>query len=322
MAAAGDDVTSFFKAFGDVFEPEEAIAPILTRSNRDAFENWVQEIFEEEALAEVGITARRKAMFTGQPGIGKTTLAHFLCARLGMYMLAIRPDMVLSRWVNASVENIGGLFKSVDDYNQDSGTETPIVIFMDEFDAIGNKRMDAETFAAQQQNQIVNTLLQRIEQHNGFVIAATNFRDKIDAAIWRRFQIHIDIDMPERPERELIIARYLHPFGLPADELTALAEATAIASPALIREFCEGIKRSIVLAPRLGWDEGKAATIDRVLAQHEPHFEKPRLWSNGSTDHAVNVMSWPLQRANKIKPKKRKKPASAGNVITLQTKKT
>ena len=99
------------------------------------------------------------------------------------------------------------------------------MLFIDEFDAIAIKRKDAEQAAGEEQNVWVNTLLQRIEQHKGFIIAATNHGSHIDPAIWRRFDIHITLELPGQFERERIIARYLAPLGMPKAELSALADA-------------------------------------------------------------------------------------------------
>jgi MoxR-like ATPase len=148
-------------------------------------------------------------------------------------------------------------------------------------------------------NSVVDVLLQRIEAHEGLIIAATNHAAELDSAIWRRFDIHIRIDPPGQRERELIIARYLQPFGIPPRALTALAFSCETASPALLRQFCEGLKRNLVLGARLGWDMGREATMKRILAAVAPHPDlgKPRLWALGAQDQAVAGLPWPLPSA-------------------------
>jgi SpoVK/Ycf46/Vps4 family AAA+-type ATPase len=282
--------------FGDVFDPEEAQEPILARGVRDALQEWLEEIWAEPSLAEVGITARKRAIFDGPPGVGKTTLAHHLSARLGLPMLAVRPERIISKYVGETGQNIGELFDLAAD------KDNPIVIFIDEFDALSRQRRRAEQASDDSRNEEVNTLLQRIEQHKGFIIAATNFGAHIDQAIWRRFDIHLTLALPGARERELICARYLEPFGLPADALSAFAESLESASPALIRKLCEGLKRQFVLGPRLGYDMTREATIARTLASIQPHPDlgKPRLWSKGEKDASVRLIPWPLPRANEV----------------------
>lgn len=117
--------------------------------------------------------------------------------------------------------------------------------------------------------------------------------------MWRRFDIQIELALPGPDERRRILARYLSPYGLPAPALIELAEAMSTASPSLMRQFCEALKRSLVLGDRLGWDMRRAETVDRIISGLQPHKDlcKPRLWAQGRADRAVGMMPWPLPLA-------------------------
>lgn len=299
--------------FGDVFLPSEAAEPILARPVRNALLEWLTEIWAEDELRAVGIGPRKRAIFDGAPGVGKTTLAHHLSARLGLPMLAVRPERVISKWVGETGQNLGALFDLAakgliegDGYDEEAGkpktTATPIVLFLDEFDALSRQRRKGEQASDDSRNEEVNTLLQRIEQHQGFLIAATNFGSHIDQAIWRRFDMHITLELPGQAERERILARYLDPYGLPLVALKLLGESFETGSPALMRAFCENLKRQIIIGPKLNSDMRKGSVIERIVTAVHPHPDlgKPRLWSLVGKDDAVRTMPWPLPKASEV----------------------
>lgn len=282
--------------FGEVFEPQEAAEPILARPVRNALLEWLTEVWAEEELKAVGIGPRRKAIFDGAPGVGKTTLAHHLAARLGLRMLAVRPERLISKYVGETGQRIGEMFDLAAD------KDDPVVLFLDEFDSYSRQRRRSEQASDDSRNEECNTLLQRLEQHAGFLIAATNFGAHVDQAIWRRFDIHITLDLPGQAEREKILARYLAPYGLPKRSLTELAISFETASPALIRHFCENLKRQLIIGPKLNLDMRREVLIGRLLATVKPHPDLglPRLWSAGENDHAVKLMPWPLKLASEV----------------------
>jgi hypothetical protein len=276
--------------FGTLHEPGEAQEPILARPVRDALLEWIIEIGAQKELQSVGIGPRRRALFDGAPGVGKTTLAHHLCARIGLRMLAIRPERIIDCWVGSSSRNLGALFDMARDEKE------PVVLFFVEIDALAAKRQQVQQASDQHRNEMVNTLLQRIDGHDGFIIAATNHGKGIDPAIWRRFDIQVELALPGQDEREHILARYLKPFILPAHALQLLAKSLETATPALMRQFCECIKRQLVIGPKVKWDMRKERVIDRLLASVQPHAEcgKPALWAHGSSDEAIRALPWPL----------------------------
>lgn len=315
--------------FGTLFLPREAMEPILATPVRNALLEWLTEIFAAEELEAIGIKPRRRGILDGPPGVGKTTLAHHLAARIGLPMVAIRPERIIDKWVGSTARNLGDLFDAAErGIALEAGAEpVPAMLFFDEFDALGHKRRaNTETGAEDERNAFVNTLLQRMEQYEGFVIAATNFGEHIDVALWRRFDMHITLALPGPFERERILALYLRPFGLPKRALKFLADGFDTASPALMRQFCEHLKRQLVIGPKLNHDMRAAAVFERLVTSVQPHPDlgKPPMWATSTADHArdlaIKAMPWPLPLANEVPPEpEAEKPAraAADNVVKL-----
>lgn len=278
-----------FAAFGEVLYPDTAQEPILAPVVRSALTEWLTEIWAEDELKAVDLKPRKRALFTGPPGVGKTTLAHHLAARLGLALVAVRSERLIDAYIGSTGRNIGALFDL-------AAKSEPVVLFLDEFDSLGMKRRQASQGAEDERNSSVNVMLQRIEGFDGYLIAATNFDGEIDQAIWRRFDLQIALQLPGQQERERILARYLAPFVITGDGLIELARSFNDAAPALIRQFCEGLKRQLIVGPKCKWDMDREAVFARLITSVGPHpdLPRPRLWQRGKDDPAVRAISWPL----------------------------
>lgn len=218
-----------------------------------------------------------------------TTIANHFAARLGMVLVIANGEMIVTSSLGGTGQNIHRFFASLRKY------KASVIGFFDEFDSVATARSDHTDACGKEFNSIVTALLTNIERHDGLFFAATNIADGLDAAIWRRFGIHIRVDLPGFDERFAIIKRYLYPFVVPDDTIDGLSLATNGAAPALLRQFCEGIKRALVLAPRMKRDTSDIVEVVRVAASQlapHPSLVAPPLWCD-DRDAASKLIGLP-----------------------------
>lgn len=277
------------KGKGEVLDPKDAEEPILAPMARASLKEWLAEINMRAELKAAGLKPRTSALLFGPPGCGKTTYAHHLAARLGMPMLSVGAEHIVSPYVGGSSQNVGELFDTL------AQVKVPVVLFVDEMEAIAPNRSKQLDGGNQNRVEMVSALLRRIEAFNGILIGATNLAGAIDPAIWRRFGMQITIDLPGDDERFAIMRRYLLPYEWHDEAFDTLCSLTQGASPALLRGLIEGIKRALVLGPSLRRPAtDPAETIERIVLalQPPPGIDPPPLWAERGWD-SLRAMPWP-----------------------------
>jgi hypothetical protein len=159
-----------------------------------------------------------KALFTGEPGTGKTLAAEVIASRLGLSLVTTDLSRLVSKWVGETEKNLDIAFAEAEASNA--------VLFFDEADALFGKRGQVEHGTDRWANLEVGYLLQRLESFDGLVILASNLRENIDSAFTRRFTIVVHFP---RPAREARIRLWRHAFPSEAPlkddvDLEALAD--------------------------------------------------------------------------------------------------
>jgi len=157
-----------------------------------------------ELYKEYGIPMLNGMLLYGPPGCGKTFIAEKFAEEVGYNCVMIKPSDLQSKYVNATQENIGKLFKEAEE-------KAPTIIFIDELDAIVPTR---EGDLHQMHASAVNELLAQMSncgEKGIFVIGATNRPEKIDPAILRtgRLDKSVYLPPPDKNAREAIFKIYL-----------------------------------------------------------------------------------------------------------------
>ena len=281
-------------SLGEVREPGDAEEPILAPNVRRALFGWLAEIRAADELKAVGLIPRTTALAVGPPGCGKTTLAHHLAARLGVPMVVVGPETILGKYLGESEKSVARLFAAL------AEADCPALLFMDEFDSLGGKRKgDVQSGAGEARLATLTVLLRKVEEHRGYMIAATNRPDGIDPAMWRRFHMQISVDLPGPEERFAILKRYGLPFAFGDDDLDLLASLTPGASPALLRGLMENMKRALVVGDKIGWPiHDPVALVETILValKPPPEIQPPPLWSSRESRAELRAMTWPPPR--------------------------
>jgi SpoVK/Ycf46/Vps4 family AAA+-type ATPase len=172
---------------------------ILDPMQREAIARTCEEFRYWEVLEANGLRPATRLLFCGPPGCGKTVTAEAMANALGLPLLYTRFDSIISSLLGETASNLRKVF----DY---AARGTWVVLF-DEFDAIGRARDDATEHG--ELKRVVNAFLQMLDHFKGrsLVIAATNFEQSLDPALWRRFDEVLRFARPDPQQVEQLLRK-------------------------------------------------------------------------------------------------------------------
>jgi len=156
-----------------------------------------KEYAARDRLAKFNLLPKKKILLYGEPGCGKTMAAERIAWNLGLPLLKVRFDSLLSSYFGESASNLRTVF--------DYCTEEPVVLLLDECDFIAKSRTTGQDVG--EAPRIVNMLLTLLDEYNspGLVIATTNLRVSLDEALFRRFDDIIEMPRPSKVEIEKLL---------------------------------------------------------------------------------------------------------------------
>ena len=159
-------------------------------------------------LESYGLKARKRILFYGPPGCGKSLGAERIAWATGLPLHRVRFDTLISSYFGETANNLGRVFNAVE--------TQPWALFLDECDTIARSRGSNNDVG--EVSRVVNMLLQLLEEFrgDGLIIAATNHYESLDKAIYRRFDDAIEIPMPGIVEIARLLKTTLH--SLKVDE--------------------------------------------------------------------------------------------------------
>ena len=242
----------------------------LSPVTREALERIVEENRSGDVLRSHGLQPANKLLFYGPPGCGKTAAAEALATRLYFPLVLVRFDAVISSYLGDTAANLRQVFEFA--------RRQPIVLFFDEFDAVGKRRDDGDEHG--ELKRVVNSFLQMLDLWRGesIVIAATNHEVMLDPALWRRFDEIVAFERPDADALEEVLRHNLRgqkfTSGVKVNEAALqLAEAPNRAHADAERVARDAIKSSILHRESpMGKATFRAAlerTLARLNAAHE-----------------------------------------------------
>lgn len=145
----------------------------------DQLQTLADEYRRWEEIDRRGIPRRQRILFHGPPGCGKTSAAEAIANEIGLPLVVVRIDAVVSSYLGETASNLHRIFDFV--------SRGSWVLLFDEFDALGKARDDATEHG--EVKRVITAFLQMLDAFRGpsLLIAATNHDHLLDPALWRRF---------------------------------------------------------------------------------------------------------------------------------------
>lgn len=225
---------------GDV----RADAPLFNDTMLKAITSVLEEWANLDALAAVDVQPAKTCLIYGAPGTGKTRLALWIAQRLDLPIIVAKLDGLMSSFLGTTARNIGNLFTFANRHR--------CLLLLDEFDAVAKLRDDPQEVG--EIKRVVNALLQNLDVRRdlGLTIGITNHPRLLDPAVWRRFEVQLEIPKPDFQVRIEIARHFMPPVDAPESHLRLIAWFTEGATGAEIEAMVRTYKKA--LAVRTGGD--------------------------------------------------------------------
>lgn len=163
---------------------------ILPNEVREISQEIVQEHYRLDLLRSYNLEPRNRLLLIGPPGNGKTSLAEAFAHALMVPLLIVRYEGVIGTYLGETAVRLHRLLEHA--------RTRKCVLFFDEFETLGKERGDRHETG--EIKRVVSALLMQIDSlpSHVVVIGATNHAELLDRAVWRRFQVRMNLPAPTR----------------------------------------------------------------------------------------------------------------------------
>lgn len=175
----------------DLKLPEEQKQKLRDLCTHVLYRHKVYDDWNMEARFPYGKSV--SALLVGPPGTGKTMAVHVLANLLDIPLYQINLSQVVDKYIGETEKRLEEIFNTAEKNNS--------ILFFDEADSIFGKRSEVNDAKDKYANTEVSYILQRIEQYDGIVVLATNYKKNIDEAFMRRMRYLIEFMLPSEALR-------------------------------------------------------------------------------------------------------------------------
>lgn len=178
----------------DIVLPPDQLAQLKELCNQARYRHLVYGDWGFERKLSLG--KGLNALFSGPPGTGKTMAAEVIAHELHLDLYQIDLSQVVSKYIGETEKNLQQIFREAQTSNA--------ILFFDEADALFGKRSEVKDAHDRYANIEVSYLLQKMEEHEGIAILATNLRQHLDEAFVRRMHFIVEFPFPDEEYRRRI----------------------------------------------------------------------------------------------------------------------
>ena len=247
--------------FADVAGEDEA---------KENLQEIVNYLHDPKQYEEIGASMPKGILLVGPPGTGKTMLAKAVAGESNVPFFSISGSEFVEMFVGMGASKVRDLFKQAKE-------KAPCIVFIDEIDAIGQKRNSGNLGGNDEREQTLNQLLTEMDGFDGrkgvVILAATNRPETLDKALLRpgRFDRRIPVELPDLKGREAILKVHAENVKMEGGiDFGTIARATSGASGA---ELANIINEAALRAVRMGHNRVKQEdlmeSVEVILAGYQ-----------------------------------------------------
>ena len=263
--------------FADVAGEDEA---------KENLQEIVNYLHDPKQYEEIGASMPKGILLVGPPGTGKTMLAKAVAGESNVPFFSISGSEFVEMFVGMGASKVRDLFKQAKE-------KAPCIVFIDEIDAIGQKRNSGQFGGNDEREQTLNQLLTEMHGFEGntgvIILAATNRPDSLDPALTRpgRFDRRVPVELPDLKGREEILKVHAKKVKIaPGVDFNTVARMASGASGA---ELANIVNEAALRAVRAGRKSVTQADLEESIEVVIAGYQKK---NSILTDHEKCIVAY------------------------------